>query len=77
MIFLFLALLIPVLSSSETSTPTMATELSEAVVQSFAEPLEMAVSAISERQERVEEALYTKLTADTSLDTFSSKLFMP
>lgn len=55
----------------------MAIELSEALVKSLAEPLEMAVSAISERQERVEEALYTKLTADTSLDTFSSKLLMP
>ena len=77
MIFIFFYLLIPVLSSPETSNPTMATELSEALVKSLAEPLEMAVSAISERQERVEEVLYTKLTADTSLDTFSSKLLMP
>lgn len=77
MIFIFFYLLIPVLCSPETSNPTMAIELSEALVKSLAEPLEMAVSAISERQERVEEALYTKLTADTSLDTFSSKLLMP
>ena len=52
----------------------MATELSEALVKSLAEPLEMAVSAISERQERVEEALYAKLTADTKCGTFQQQI---
>ena len=74
MIFIFFYLLIPVLCSPETSNPTMATKLSEALVKSLAEPFEMAVSAISERQERVEEALYTKLTADTESGNFQQQI---